>query len=156
MADEPNTLQGLNNVNWADLEKELGGSSAEEDSPSPLPTGDTSSESLGVLAPIHRPNEKVILAPEAERGAQLDVGYLLDVELQIMVEVGRRRVHISQLLDYTQGSIIELTRLVGEPLELTIHGRPIARGEVVVVNEKFALRITEILDPQTRLQQMRG
>jgi len=84
----------------------------------------------------------------------LDINYLLDVNLQITVEVGRKQAYISQVLAYDHGSIVELEKLVGEPLDLLVNKKRVARGEVVVVNEKFAIKITEILDPRDRLAQV--
>ena len=84
----------------------------------------------------------------------IDINYLLDVNLQITVEVGRKQAYISQVLAYDHGSIVELEKLVGEPLDLLVNKKRVARGEVVVVNEKFAIKITEILDPKDRLAQV--
>ena len=81
----------------------------------------------------------------------IDVNYLLDVNLEVTVEIGRRQYLISEVLAWDQGSIIELERLVGETLNLLVNGKTVARGEVVVVNDKFALRVSEILDPHDRL-----
>ena len=85
-------------------------------------------------------------------GTHIDINYLLDVGLQVSVEVGRRQYFISDILSWDPGSIIELERIIGEPLDLLINGKPVARGEVVVANDKFALRIVEILDPHDRMQ----
>jgi flagellar motor switch protein FliN/FliY len=84
----------------------------------------------------------------------IDINYLLDVNLQITVEVGRKQAYISQVLAYDHGSIVELEKLVGEPLDLLVNKKRVARGEVVVVNEKFAIKITEILNPKDRLAQI--
>jgi flagellar motor switch protein FliN/FliY len=81
----------------------------------------------------------------------IDINYLLDVNLQVTVEVGRRQYYISQLLGWDHGSIVELDRLIGEPLHVLVNNKPVAKGEVVVVNDKFALKITSILDPHDRL-----
>ena len=81
----------------------------------------------------------------------IDINDLLDVNLQVTVEVGRRQYYISHLLAWGRGSIIELDRLVGEPLHVLVNNKPVAKGEVVVVNDKFALKITSILDPNDRL-----
>ena len=84
----------------------------------------------------------------------VDINYLLDVSLHITVEVGRKQALISQLLEWDHGSVVELEKLVGEPLDLLVNNKRVARGEVVVVNEKFAIKITEILDPNDRLSQL--
>ncbi len=83
--------------------------------------------------------------------SNVDINYLLDVGLIVTVEVGRKDYYISDLLDWNLNSIIELDKLVGEPLNLLVNGKSVAKGEVVVVNDKFALKIVEILDPHDRL-----
>ena len=94
-------------------------------------------------------------AAKVSRGDKfIDINYLLDVNLQITVEVGRKQAYISQILGYDHGSIVELEKLVGEPLDLLVNKKRVARGEIVVVNEKFAIKITEILDPNDRLAQI--
>ena len=73
------------------------------------------------------------------------------MNLQVTVEVGRREYFISDILSWDPGSVIELDKIVGEPLSLYVNSKPVAKGEVVVVNDKFALKIVEILDPHDRL-----
>lgn len=84
-------------------------------------------------------------------GSQVEIGYLLDVSLEVSVEVGKTTTYISNILEWDRGSIIELEKLVGESLNIMINQKPVAKGEVVVVNEKFAVKIIEILDPKDRL-----
>lgn len=76
---------------------------------------------------------------------------LLDVKLQVTVEVGRTRMTIQDILQLGQGSVMELEKLAGEPLDVFVNGKQIARGEAVIVNEKFGIRLTEILSPDDRL-----
>lgn len=78
--------------------------------------------------------------------------FLLDVTLQVTVEVGRARMTIQDLLQLGQGSIVELEKLAGEPLDIYINGKPVARGEAVIVNEKFGVRITDIISPEDRVE----
>lgn len=86
-----------------------------------------------------------VSAPSSqENGIEL----LMDVLLQITVEVGRTRLSIQDLLQLGQGSVIELEKLAGEPLDIFVNGKIIARGEAVIVNEKFGVRLTEILSPE--------
>jgi flagellar motor switch protein FliN/FliY len=85
-------------------------------------------------------------------GVNLD--FILDIPLLVTVELGRAKLPIQDLLKIGEGSVVELNRLVGEPLEVFVNGKPVARGEVVVVNEKFALRLTDIAQPQDRLNQL--
>ena len=86
------------------------------------------------------------------QGQNMD--FLLDVQLQVSVEVGRCRMSIQDLLQLGQGSVIELTKLAGEPLDIFINDRPIARGEAVIVNEKFGVRITDIISHSDRIEEL--
>jgi flagellar motor switch protein FliN len=88
-----------------------------------------------------------------ELGMSLD--FILDIPLLVTVELGRARFPIQDLLKIGEGSVMELNKLVGEPLDVLVNGKPVARGEVVVVNEKFALRLTDIAQPNERLNQLR-
>ena len=78
--------------------------------------------------------------------------FLLDVTLQVSVEVGRARMTIQDLLQLGQGSVMELEKLAGEPLDIYVNGRPVARGEAVIVNEKFGVRLTDIISPDERVE----
>ena len=79
---------------------------------------------------------------------------LLDIPLEISAELGRTRMIINDLLQLGQGSVIELNKLAGEPLEILVNHKLIARGEVVVVNEKFGIRLTDIISPLERIKQL--
>ncbi len=100
-------------------------------------------------------------APEIG-GAEADEGgienhsldLILDIPLTVTVELGRSKMLINDLLQLGQGSVIELTKLVGEPLEVLVNQKLVARGEVVVVNEKFGVRLTDIISPMERVQSL--
>ena len=79
------------------------------------------------------------------------IDFLMDVNLGVTVEVGRSRMTIQDILQLGQGSVIELTKLAGEPLDIYINNRQVARGEAVIVNEKFGVRLTDIISPEDRL-----
>jgi flagellar motor switch protein FliN/FliY len=83
---------------------------------------------------------------------QQQLKMILDIPLQVTVELGRTRMLVQDLLQLTQGSVVELSKMAGEPLEILVNRKPIARGEVVKVNEKFGVRITEILSPAERVE----
>ncbi len=87
------------------------------------------------------------------QGRRLDM--LLDVPLDVSVELGRCRMTIQDLLGLSPGSIIELDKVAGEPLDILINDRLVARGEAVVVNDKFGVRITDIVSPQERIARLR-
>jgi len=78
--------------------------------------------------------------------------FILDVTLQVTVEVGRARMTIQDLLQLGQGSVVELEKLAGEPLDIYINGKQVARGEAVIVNEKFGVRLTDIISPEDRVE----
>lgn len=80
---------------------------------------------------------------------------LLDVPLELSVELGRARMSIQDLLNLSPGSVIELDKIAGEPLDLLVNGRLVARGEAVVVNDKFGVRITDIVSPSERIARLR-
>jgi flagellar motor switch protein FliN len=92
-----------------------------------------------------------VRAPIDER-AEIDL--LLDVPLQITVELGQARRTIRELLELGQGSILHLTRHAGEPVDVLVNGQHIARGEVVVIDENFGIRVTEVVSPAERLRTM--
>jgi flagellar motor switch protein FliN/FliY len=84
-----------------------------------------------------------------------DIKFLLDVPLTVTVEIGKTRMLINDLLQLGQGSVIELNKLAGDPMEILVNGKLIARGEVVVVNEKFGIRLTDIVSPEERIKQLK-
>jgi flagellar motor switch protein FliN/FliY len=84
-----------------------------------------------------------------------NIGFILDIPLQLSVEIGRARMIINDLLQLGQGSVIELEKLAGEPFDVLVNNKLIARGEVVVVNEKFGIRLTDIISPTERIEQLK-
>jgi flagellar motor switch protein FliN len=91
-------------------------------------------------------------ADENKENNNLDL--ILDIPLSVTVELGRSKMLINDLLQLGQGSVIELTKLVGDPLEILVNDKLVARGEVVVVNEKFGVRLTDIVDPMERVKSL--
>lgn len=87
-------------------------------------------------------------------GAKQSIDFLLDVPLALSVELGRSRMLVNDLLQLGQGSVIELNKIVGEPLEVLVNEKLIARGEVVTLNDKFAVRLTDIISPTDRIEQL--
>lgn len=81
--------------------------------------------------------------------------FILDIPLKVSVELGRAKVVIKDLLQLGQGSVLELDKLAGEPLEVLVNGKLVARGEVVVVNEKFGIRLTDIISPLERIESLK-
>ena len=84
-----------------------------------------------------------------------NLDFILDIPLNVSVELGRAKVVIKDLLQLGQGSVLELDKLAGEPLEVLVNGKLVARGEVVVVNEKFGIRLTDIISPIERIETLK-
>lgn len=110
-------------------------------------------------APNVSPKETKNPAPrESENGSgkgeSRGLDFILDLPLEVSVELGRTKLLINDLLQLGQGSIVELNKFAGEPLEILVNQKLVARGEAVVVNEKFGVRITDIISPLERVKQL--
>ena len=99
------------------------------------------------------PFEQIGTQPVVRNSLNLD--FILDIPLTLTVELGRSRLLINELLQLGQGSVIELTKLAGEPVDIFVNRRLIARGEVVVVNEKFGVRLTDVVSQAERVNRLR-
>jgi flagellar motor switch protein FliN len=93
------------------------------------------------------------IAPTANRELNLDV--VLDIPVTLSLEVGRSRISIRNLLQLNQGSVVELERTTGEPLDVFVNGTLIAHAEVVVVNDKFGIRLTDVISPAERIRKLK-
>jgi flagellar motor switch protein FliN/FliY len=87
-------------------------------------------------------------------GAGNDLNMILDIPVQLTVELGRTRIPIKHILQLAQGSVVELDALAGEPMDVLVNGYLIAQGEVVVVNDKFGIRLTDIVTPSERMRRL--
>lgn len=94
------------------------------------------------------------LSPTAPGTAGNDIHMILDIPVQLTVELGRTRIPIKHILQLAQGSVIELDALAGEPMDVLVNGYLIAQGEVVVVNDKFGIRLTDIVTPSERMKRL--
>lgn len=94
------------------------------------------------------------LESAATSGAMRDLEMVMDIPVKLSVELGRTRITIKQLLELAQGSVIELDGLAGEPMDILINGYLVAQGEVVVIEDKYGIRITEIVTPQERIHKL--
>ena len=145
MAEEE-VFENLDNLDWSDVESEL---KANRDQI----LSEVKAESSG---------QKKKKEGEDDEGegdsndplskGDIDINFLFDVQLSIIVEVGRTQMQISDLLELEEQSIIELDSMVGQPLDIRANNLLVARGEVIVVNEKFAVRITDIISPDNRFE----
>ena len=119
------------------LDKHQADSEKTEAEPQSAPSGNTKSDD----------------APKSPLSNDMD--FLLDIPLEISVELGRTKMLINDLLHLGQGSVIELSKLAGETLEIFANQRLVARGEVVVVNEKYGIRLSEIISPSERIKRLK-
>ena len=126
--------------------------------PRPPLEGDAAADDDRHLHPVPdtpRPVAQPVTFPALEEGADIpgagDIGLLLDVPLQVTVELGRTQLRIRNVLELVPGSIVELDRLAGEPVDVLVNGKQIARGEVVVIDEEFGVRITDVASQANRL-----
>ncbi len=94
------------------------------------------------------------LTPSKGAEAPQELDFILDLPLEVSVEIGRTKMQIKDLLKLSQGSIIELERVAGEPVDIYVNGKLMAKGEVVVVNERFGVRVTEIISAQDRVKRL--
>ncbi len=95
------------------------------------------------------------LTDESIPGTDVNLDVVLDIPVNLSMEIGRTKISIRNLLQLNQGSVVELERLAGEPMDVLVNGTLIARGEVVVVNEKFGIRLTDIISPAERVKKLK-
>ena len=113
-----------------------------------------------VASEVSGPAEQVAAAsftnfsPTSNTGAGNDINMILDIPVQLTVELGRTRIPIKHILQLAQGSVVELDALAGEPMDVLVNGYLIAQGEVVVVNDKFGIRLTDIATPSERMRRL--
>jgi len=148
MAEEE-SFENLNDLDWSDVESELKANrdqilsevkSENGDSPKEGESGDESKNDV----------EEGSKSKTSQSSGDIDINFLFDVKLSIVVEVGRVQMLVRELLELDEDSIIELDSLVGQPMDIRANNLLVARGEVIVVNEKFAVRITDIISPDNR------
>ncbi|MCD6490267.1 MAG: flagellar motor switch protein FliN [Thermodesulfobacterium sp.] len=112
------------------------------------------SDELRKETPSSQPAKLDELSPDQKSKIYPELEFILDIPLEISAEIGRTKMLIRDLLKLNQGSIIELEKFAGEPVEIYVNGRLMAKGEVVVVNDKFGVRITEIISAQERVKKL--
>ena len=111
---------------------------------------ETASEVQDQVAPAAFQN----FSPTTASTAGNDINMILDIPVQLTVELGRTRIPIKHILQLAQGSVVELDALAGEPMDVLVNGYLIAQGEVVVVNDKFGIRLTDIVTPSERMRRL--
>ena len=145
MAEEE-VFENLDSLDWSDVESEL---KANRDQI----LSEVKAESSGQKEIKEGEDNEREDEPSGQLSkGDIDINFLFDVQLSIIVEVGRTQMLISDLLELAEQSIIELDSMVGQPLDIRANDLLVARGEVIVVNEKFAVRITDIISPDNRFE----
>ena len=117
--------------------------------------GEVASELVSTPAETVAPASFTNFTPTGPSGgAGSDLNMILDIPVQLTVELGRTRIPIKHILQLAQGSVVELDALAGEPMDVLVNGYLIAQGEVVVVNDKFGIRLTDIVTPSERMRRL--
>ncbi len=106
------------------------------------------------MAPLEELTDESAAQEEGEEGENVNLEMVLDIPVTISMEIGRTQISIRNLLKLNQGSVVELDRLAGEPLDVLVNGTLIAHGEVVVVNEKFGIRLTDVITAMERINKL--
>ena len=122
----------------ADDKTNLAAVQAEAETAETAATGDKADKMAGIPDTSHR-----------------NLSLIMDIPLRVAVELGRTKMVVNDLLNLGQGSVIELNKLAGEPMEVLVNDKLVARGEAVVVNEKFGVRLTDIISPSERVEQLK-
>ncbi len=135
-----------------DIEATAGGASP-TGSPEPGAAAEATGDQGSAQAIFAKSSELVDTA-QAGNGQPLDMKFILDIPLKVAVEVGRTRLLVEELLQLGQGSVIELDKQMGEPFEVMVNEKLVARGEIVVVNDRFGVRLTDIISQTERVQQL--
>jgi flagellar motor switch protein FliN len=129
-------------ANQSAAEDDWGAALAEQAATTPA-----AAPAANVFEPLARAN-----APSGDLSHDIDL--IMDIPVQLTVELGRTRIPIKNILQLAQGSVVELEGLAGEPMDVLVNGCLIAQGEVVVVNEKFGIRLTDIITPSERIRRL--
>jgi flagellar motor switch protein FliN/FliY len=116
--------------------------------------GGETRQGAGRPAAAEFPELRAERGPDMQGDIRLDA--ILDVPVTVSMEIGRSRISIRNLLQLNQGSVVELDRLAGEPMDVLVNGTLVAQGEVVVVNDKFGIRLTDIISPSERVKRLRA
>ena len=148
MAEEEESFENLDELDWSDVESEL--KANKDQILSEVKADENGDQNEDKTADASGEGEEVTASKSPQSAGDIDINFLFDVQLSIVVEVGRVQMLISDLLVLDEESIIELDSLIGQPLDIRANDLLVARGEVIVVNEKFAVRITDIISPDNR------
>ena len=129
-----------------------GGNTEQQDSRN---AGLKESDKVSSVDGAPKPGETSAGSNSSAAGSSMNMEFLLDISLDITVELGRTKMLINDMLKLGQGSVIELSKLAGESLDILANQKPIARGEVVVLNDKYGVRLTEVISTMERIERLR-
>jgi flagellar motor switch protein FliN len=121
------------------------------DSAKPVENNPTSGASESASGSAEAPNLKLHVNPPADPSS---VEFILDIPLRVSVELGRTKILVQDLLKLHKGSVLELNKIAGEPLEVLVNERVVAKGEVIVINEKFGIRLIDIVSHSQRIREL--
>lgn len=154
MSEETQTDQEVTDE-WADaLEEQATEEGAEED-PWAAALEEQAEVEATTATPQADPAPVTQLNDESKPKPDVDMNMVLDIPVTISMEIGRTKINIRNLLQLSQGSVVELDRLAGEPMDVLVNDTLIAHGEVVVVNDKFGIRLTDVISADERVKKLR-
>jgi len=116
---------------------------------------DSANASVAESADVAKVRFDDLRSDPAAKGGEVNLDVILDVPVTLAMEVGRTRISIRNLMQLNQGSVVELDRAAGDPLDVFVNGTLVAHGEVVVVNDKFGIRLTDVISPAERVRKLR-
>ena len=121
------------------------------------PDGDETLANVDAAPPpdLNDSSKRIDSKTQAGTESAINLDFILDIPIEVTVELGRSKMLVNELLQLGQGSVIELSKLAGETLEILANQKLIARGEVVVVNDKYGVRLTEVISPMERIERLR-
>ncbi|MEC9481842.1 MAG: flagellar motor switch protein FliN [Halomonas sp.] len=156
MTDPKKPEQNSTDDAWADAMAEQGAGAADDDPWAAAFAEQAEAEVAVADSKATAAGDQVFkpLDASVNSSSMRDLEMIMDIPVKLTVELGRTRITIKQLLELAQGSVIELDGLAGEPMDILINGYLIAQGEVVVVDDKYGIRITEIITPSERVQKL--
>ena len=139
--------------NAISAEDDWGAALAEQAATAPAAAAASTPAAVPAAANVFEPLARGVSTTAGD--ASHDIDLILDIPVQLTVELGRTRIPIKNILQLAQGSVVELEGLAGEPMDVLVNGCLIAQGEVVVVNEKFGIRLTDIITPSERIRKLK-
>ena len=146
MADEMDNMENLGGVDQGQI--------SEDDWAAAMAEQAISESSVGAAAAQPADIFPSFGSPAGNAGMMNELDMILDIPVQITVELGRTKITIKNLLQLAHGSVVELDAMAGEPMDVMVNGTLIAQGEVVVVNDKFGIRLTDIITPSERMRKL--